>query len=257
MLTIESALIKDDKKIICKYYEIEEVCKNIIKDYCDESEKNHHTFLEFVKNYHTFKPYFDFVVCILGYKVLNPQMEEDTILVGKDNHMYVYKTTSEKFEDNFRYGLSDDKTLDVYPISILSKLEECMIDGNNNHIMPKDMVGHVQILQQILNMLLISHKDICEKYLNYKSDIGYFVSRYLPLIRFQVDRQGRMILTRCVYREDNITKLQGNFINDLLDNHYTYSSFLHKVNEFDKYEAKDLTEDMSYKHDDFEEKIKR
>ncbi len=257
MLTIESALIKDDKRIICKYYEIEEICKNIVKEYCSKSEENYHNFLEFAKNYHTFKPYFDFVVCVLNYKILNPQMEEDKILVGKENHMYVYNKTSEKFEDNFRYGLSDDKTLDVYPISIQSKLEECMIDGNNNHIMPKDMLGHVQILQQILNMLLISHKGICEEYLSYKSDIGYFVQRYLPLIRFQVDKQMGMILARCVYRNDNITKLQDNFINDLLDNRYTYPSFLYKVNEFDKYDAQDLTEEMSYKNDDFEEIIKR
>lgn len=43
---------------------IKKLYVNIIKSYCDESEENHHTFLEFSKNYHTFKPYFDFVVCI-------------------------------------------------------------------------------------------------------------------------------------------------------------------------------------------------
>lgn len=56
-------------------------------------------------------------------------------------------------------------------------------------------------------MLLISHKEICEEYLSYKSDVGYFVQRYLQLIRFQVDKQMGRILTRCVYRSDNITKL--------------------------------------------------
>lgn len=257
MLTLNSAILKDDIKIECKYYEILEVCKEITKKYCNESKYNYTMFQEFAKNYHTFTPYFDFVVCVLNYKILNPQMEANKVLVGKNNHMFVYDINSLIFEDNFRYGLSDDKTLNVYPINIFSKLEECIIDGNNNHIMPKDMYGHVQILQQVLNMLLISNKTVCEEYLEFKSDIGYFVSRYLPIIRFQVDKNGGIMLAKSVYREDNLTELQNNFINELLDNRYTYPSFLYKIDKYDKYNSIDLSDCLRYKESDFQEIIKR
>lgn len=255
MLTLNSALIKNNEKIECKYYEIEEICKNITKKYCDLNSENALQFQEFSKHYKTFRPYFDFVVCILGYKILNPQMEKNTILVGKENHMFVYKTNEEKFEDNFRYGLSDDKTLNVYPMSLdSSTFHDCLIDGNKNHILPSDMFGHTQILQQILNLLLISNKDICEEFLNYTSDIGYFVQRYLPIIRFQSDKQGHMVITRCVYREGNITEKQRIYMSELIDNRFTYPSFLSNVDKEDKYDnLKDLSSQMSYANAEVEE----
>lgn len=246
MLTLDSALIKNDVIIKCKYYELEKNCIEIVNNYCNESEANRIQFEEFAEKYKTFRPYFDFVICVLGYQVENAQMEENTLLVGKKNHMYVYKKIEKRFENNFRYGMSDEETLNIYPMSLdSSTFHDCLIDGNNNHILPNDMFGHVQILQQILNLLLISNKEICEEYLHYTSDVGFFVQRYLPIIRFQADKQGRMIITRCFYREDNLTELQNDFINYLLDNRLTYPSFLLKVNEEDNHIAVDLSNEIS------------
>lgn len=249
MLTIQSGIIKENQKIDCKYYELDEKCKEITEEYCRTNKTCLEEFQEFSKDYLHFRPYFDFVVCRLGYKILNAQMEEGTTLVGKENHMYVYKNKEQQFEKNFRYGMSDDKTLDIYPMTLdSSTFHDCLIDGENNHILPKDMYGHTQILQQMLNLLLISNKEICEEFLNYTSDIGYFVQRYLPLIRFQADKQGSMIITRCVYRRMNRTKSQEMFMNDLLDNRYTYPSFLLNVEKEDNYEnARDLSKDLIYK----------
>ncbi len=248
MLTLDSGILKDNIKMECKYYEIEEKCQEIVKSFCLEKEENQKIFQDFASNYHTFRPFFDFVVCVLGYKILNPQMEQNKILVGKENHMYVYKTNENAFEENFRYGLSDDKTLNVYPMSLdSSSFHDCYIDWNNHHILPNDMAGHTQVIQQILNMLLISNKEVCEEYLTFKSDISYFVSRYLPIIRFQADRQGRMIITQSVYRKKNITQKQDAFISDLLDNRYTYPSFLHDIEKKDSYDnSKDLSSTLSY-----------
>lgn len=247
-MTLETMLFKDDEQIKCMYYEIEEKCIEIITKYCSKSEENNRIFQEFSSKYKTFRPYFDFVICKLGYKLLNPQLEKDKILVGRKNHMFVYKKSEEAYETNFRYGMSDDKTLNLYPMKLdSSTFHDCLIDGNNNHILPSDMVGHVQILQQILNNLLICHKAICEDFLEYSSDIGFFVQRYLPIIRFQADKQGKMVITRCVYRKSNITQKQNDFMNELLDNRLTYPSFLLNVDEKDKYnKTKDYSAQMSF-----------
>ena len=66
----------------------------------------------------------------------------------------------------------------------------------------------MQLFQQIANNLFISGPDVCEEYLSYPYDLGSFVQRYYPLLRFQADRQGPMILTRCIYREKNMTPQQ-------------------------------------------------
>lgn len=249
MLTLNSGLINEENKIECKYYEIEQNCKKLTEAFCLESEENQKIFQEFAKNYHTFRPYFDFVVCYLNYKVLNPQMEENTMLVGKNNHMYFYKVECSEYENNFRYGLSDDKTLEVYPMMLdTSTFHDCLIDGKGNHIFPYQMLGHEHIFQQILNMLLISNKDICEDYQNYHSDIGMFVQRYLPILRFQADKEGRMMVVRGVYRSDNITYTQQSFIDGLFDNHYSYPFYWYDASTFDQYEfARDLSKQLEYK----------
>ena len=258
MLTLDSAIIKDDFIITCKYYEIEEKCREITMDYCNKSIENQEKFQNFSKNYHTFRPYFDFIVCVLGYKILNPQMEESNILIGKENHMFFYNLNKQELEKNFRYDCSDDKTLQIYPMSLdSSTFHDCLIDGNNNHILPKDMFGHVHILQQILNLLLISNKEVCEEYLNYQSDIGFFVSRYLPLIRFQADRQGPFIITRSFYRKSNLTEKQEIYLSELLGNRYTYPSFLYDVDQEENFSnAKDLGKELAYdREDSFNKKV--
>lgn len=67
------------------------------------------------------------------------------------------------------------------------------------------MFGHVHIFRQILNMMLISNKDICNDYLNYNLDVGMFVQRYYPLLRFQTHRMGHMVIVKSFHRKDNLT----------------------------------------------------
>lgn len=250
MLTLDSGLINEHGKIECKYYELEEKCLQIVETYCMESKENQERFEEFSKNYNLFRPYFDFVVCVLGYKVINPQMEAGTILVGRNSHMYMYKDEEKITADkSFCYDLSDDVTLGVRPMTLdASTYNDCLVDGNCNYILPNDMFGHVHILQQLLNMMLISNKDICEDYLTYRSDIGMFVQRYYPILRFQANRQGNMVLVTSVHRKDNLTKKQEMFLGDLLDNRYTYPFYLYDAAEVDRYEAvRDISESLKYR----------
>lgn len=250
MLTLDSGLISENGKIECKYYELEEKCLQIVETYCMESRENQERFEEFAKNYNLFRPYLDFVVCVLGYKVINPQMISGTILIGKNNHMYMYqereKITNAK---SFCYDLSDDITLGVKPMTLdASSYKDCLVDGDCNYILPNDMFGHVHILQQVLNMILISNKDICEDYLTYRSDIGMFVQRYYPILRFQSNRQGNKILVTSVHRKDNLTKKQEIFLEDLLANRYTYPFYLYDAGMVDEYSfVRDISESLKYK----------
>lgn len=258
MLTIESGLIGKNGIIECKYYELEEKCIEIVELYCMESTINRQKFEQFAENYNLFRPYFDFVVGVLGYKVINAEMEKDTILVGKNNHMYKYKKDEDiNTEKAFCYVFCDDKTLNIYPMTLdSSTYHDCLINGEGKHMLPSDMYGHVHLFQQILNMILISNKDICEDYLNYTSDLGMFVQRYYPLLRFQADKQGNMVVTRSFYRKDNITKIQENFLSDLLDNRYTYPFYLYNVGEVDEYSnTRDISTSLKYLKDNNQTKI--
>lgn len=248
MNQLESGLVKGEIKITCFYYELEQKCIDIVNIYCLSSEENQKEFDDFSKNYYTFRPYFDFVVCVLGYKVLNPELKANTVLYGKDNHMYIC-TEEKPNPTDFYCGLSDNLTLDIYPMKMdSSTFHDCLIDWNCNHLFPKDMYGHVHIFQQLLNLLLISSKSICEEYVNYNSDIGFFVQRYLPLIRFQADKLGKSVITREVIRDDNCTESQRNFITCLLDNRYTYPSFILDASREDIYEnSRNVIADLEYR----------
>ncbi len=231
-MTLDCILISsDNQRIYCKYYEIESKCIEIIEKYCNQSEENWMEFNQFSKDYNTFKPYFDFVICRLKYKLQNTQMELGKTLSseGSENYMYVYDNDSMKKEKTFRYSLSDDTTMNIYPMSLNNITEDCVIDGNNNHIMPNNMKGHVPVLNQLLNLLLISNKNACEEFLDYKYDVHSFLSSYLSLMCFRVDIQKRTIITQTSYRGTNITKTQRSFIEELLDNRYTYPSYLYDI----------------------------
>ncbi len=185
MKTLESGLIKDQIVYPCKYYELETMCQKIVTEYCHES------------------------VGYLGYIVMNPELEKGTFIKGEDSHFYLCDKNGVKLSNGFSFGMGDDITLNKYPMSMdSSTFHDCLIDGNCNHLLPKDMVGHMQLFQQIANILFISGPDVCEEYLSYPYDLGSFVQRYYPLLRFQADRQGPMILTRCIYREKNMTPQQ-------------------------------------------------
>lgn len=185
MKTLESGLIKDQIVYPCKYYELETMCQKIVTEYCHES------------------------VGYLGYIVMNPELEKGTFIKGEDSHFYSCDKNGVKLSNGFSFGMGDDITLNKYPMSMdSSTFHDCLIDGNCNHLLPKDMVGHMQLFQQIANNLFISGPDVCEEYLSYPYDLGSFVQRYYPLLRFQADRQGPMILTRRIYREKNMTPQQ-------------------------------------------------
>lgn len=245
-MTLDAVIFNDYEEIKCKYYEIEDKCIEIINKYCSLSSENNQKFLEFAKNYKTFKPYFDFVVCVLGYKIKNIELEENKVLMAKDNKMYVYKTLEEKLENNYRYSLSDNKTLNIKPIDFnITPYREAVIYDNLD-IYPEVFLGHEHIFKQILNNLLISNQSVCEDYLSYKGNIGFFLLRYLPIIWFQSERLGRKVVTKLVYYESNMTSAEKEFIEYLLDNQLSYPSSLLKLDTFAPFDTKNYQNSLEF-----------
>ena len=121
MKTLESGLIKDQIVYPCKYYELETMCQKIVTEYCHES------------------------VGYLGYIVMNPELEKGTFIKGEDSHFYLCDENGVKLSSGFSFGMGDDITLNKYPMSMdSSTFHDCLNDGNCNHFLPKDMVGHMQ-----------------------------------------------------------------------------------------------------------------
>lgn len=250
-MTLDVIIYNNTEEIKCKYYEIEEKCVDIVKRYCNCNEENNLVFQKFAHNYKTFKPYFDFVVCYLGYKIQNICLEgKHKVLFGKDNKMYVYDKSIERCELNYRFTLSDDKTLNIKPLSFSeTPYHECVIMGNKD-ICPQNFLGHEQMFGQILNNLLITSSEVCKDYLDYDNNVGFFITRYLPIIWFQSEITARDLLTRSVYYENNLTDDQKLFIEYLLDNRFTYPSFLSKIEDFLPFDAKDYSNLLRYEERD-------
>ena len=159
-------------------------------------------------------------------------------------------------EKAFRYTLSDDKTLGVHKMNGYdsSLFKECLIDGDLNYIFPNGMKGHEQAFEQILNLLLISSSEVCYDFLNYDRFVGLFVPRYLPIIRFQAEMiGGYRLTTKCMYFDGNKTKLQKQFIDEFLDNGYTFKSQLEHIETVDDFKAKDLSNLIRYEMGDIYE----
>lgn len=79
------------------YYELEATCKMLCEKYLNSNEiskkeqlERQKFFLEFSKGYETFTPYFDFVICKLGYLLENPFLISNTILSFKEENGVIY-----------------------------------------------------------------------------------------------------------------------------------------------------------------------
>ena len=121
----KSGLISPYNEIIyMNYYDIEEYCKKIIDKYINIDSEHRLEFEEFSKDYYYFKPYFDFVFFKLKYSLINPVMNDGSIMTEHNNqYIKIYNTNPEEFvekrnkiRDNTSsiISKSDDKTLKIH-----------------------------------------------------------------------------------------------------------------------------------------------
>ncbi len=199
----------DGKEIKCKYYEIEEKCKEIIENAIIEEPKLEKNFLEFRKKYTYFKPYFDFVLSKLGYTLLNPFDLEDAYLYVLEDCIIIYYK-GEEFE---LFPLSDDEHIGLYQVSE-DNLELSMVDENLNGIKPKDY-RHLFTSRLILHNYFINDKDLYIEYLRKRDtfslyDYTTFLIYHKPFLRLDKSVKTEKTKNLVVFKDcDIFYQIQG------------------------------------------------
>lgn len=223
---MQSGLIDRKGKIInCPYYEIEELCKKIINKFCCESIENQKFFSNFARDYTYFEPYFDFVVGVLGYSLINPWLQSNKILCGNyENRTYTLKYYS-KLLDSYTaiqynrevLGFSSDIDLQIKPFSQRDNFYNCFITSDLTELVPLAEGGHRELGKQLLNLAMIKDRELCKRILQLdfeNTDSAEVLMWYFPMLRFD-DYLFNKDNFALVYRSDNISEKQKKLILNL------------------------------------------
>ncbi len=240
---IAEILAPNGSKISCLYYEIEEKCKEICKEYCSLSLDNLKEFENFSKDYTYFAPYFDFVFGNLEYSLLHFGLNETIMLTGiKKERVYVLKQYSSYFDKyvTLDFGakflhFSSDKDLKIEPFIPERSLEPCFITHDLYKLVPS-IGGHRALAYQLLNLGMIRDKELCEKMFSLKQDqseMGEILMFLWPLLRFDIyDYLKKQCMV--VYHSKNCTQEQLDLISSLMQ-----MGYLSQLNLFDYYPKHD------------------
>ena len=210
---METGLMNKTGKIIeCPYYEIENLCKKIIEEYCSRSEENNQKYVEFAKDYTIFSPYFDFAIGILGYSLINPFFCPKTILSGNEEHRGFCKKGYSTLLDDYvstnyngeYFHFSSDKDLQIRPFVQKEIFYETFITPNLMEITP--VINSQEFARQILHLGMIKSKSLCvEIQAIHQEEIDYveILLRYFSLL--QLGFQPTAKKNYLFFRSDNIT----------------------------------------------------
>ena len=167
----------EDHYIEIPYYEINNFAKRKCHEYMAESEKNRENFLSFSKNYKTFEPYLDFLICALQYVLVNPLNYQNTITYFD---RYIIKTKQvenlnrplnslREEENRFIYFMPcSDNILEIQPFTKDVKVDGLIMPNGKFIVLDRDILSVHEILaEQILNQLLIKNKNLYLDYLEF------------------------------------------------------------------------------------------
>lgn len=225
------------------YYYLEQKFIEIISNSSNDIKEQ---FKIFKQDYKYFTPYFDFVVLHLGYAIENPMGYYNSLLVSIENKIYLL--------NNIRYNdyinqpelknkilesrlipffiQCDDATLKISSAPEDNENFECgIIDRDNVFISLLNMPIHNNLALLIVNQMLIKHKDMYEKFVNYDSDFQKeidFLEDELGYIRFGI-MDGVML----TYRGSIISKKQLDYINYLKNKGWLNKDFTADKDEAD------------------------
>lgn len=229
---LETKLISPSGEIYSMYYyEIGLFAEKMCRQYIEKNDNNQLEFETFASNYTYFKPYFDFLIFKLGYKIINPFFKDNTVGYSIGNY---FITKGINKDDNIqmeKYSSVSDSDLQITNYKDIS-LKEGFIDQNgigfkvNRNI---DM-SHSKVCELILNQIMIYNKEICEDYL--KSIHDPEIKNILTRIEFyMIERLG--FIQMCIF-ETNFgdilynDKLLPKWFDDfkqIFEKEYEYVSF--------------------------------
>jgi len=174
---MKTGLLNEDNEFIeLPYYEIGTYAEEICKKYIEENEENKIKFEIFSENYSFFKPYLDFLLFKLDYKVVNPMLHQDSMW-RVENDRLILKSAAKD-----RYGIqASDSMLGISYINP-EDVQSCMIDQEGRVYKTNDSLNiyHEDVCDIVLNQYLINDKEMYEAYEEY---VGNGISDSLAFAR--------------------------------------------------------------------------
>lgn len=169
---------KENEFIPIPYYEIGAYAENICNEYIKQSETNRIKFDTFSKEYSFFKPYLDFLLFELGYKMVNPLLHENSMWCVENGRLLLKYADKDQY-----YSPVYDKALGIEYINP-ENITDCVIDTNGRiYKVCRELGLHHEIIYElIINQYLIYDKelfDIYQEYMNGNINIMSFARNML------------------------------------------------------------------------------
>lgn len=190
-------ITKENEFIPIPYYEIGTFAERVCDEYIEKSEANKIKFETFAKDYSFFKPYLDFLLFELGYKIVNPLLHYNSIWSVENNELLL-KSSS----DNKHYVPVCDKSLEISYINP-EDIHTCMIDldGRIYEINRELELHHENVCELVLNQYLIYDKELFEIYQEYISNnitnVMSFAKNMLGFLQLEVLENRSAIVVYC------------------------------------------------------------
>ncbi len=214
---METGFITNENKLITiPYYEIGMFAENICKNYVEQNENNRIKFEEFAKNYHHFKPYFDFLLFGLGYQMVNPLLRQDSTWYVENGILYLQTSTQ---SIKYRYLPVNDYFFKRQYISP-ENLQDCVVDFEGvSYNVPRTLgLFHEEMDELILNQYLIYDKELFKIYQNYMKEglnIGAFCRNMLGFYHITIYKDQSGYIQYCSDFENPYMDMVFNRIKEL------------------------------------------
>lgn len=159
---MNETVLRDENDNIIKvpYFEIGNYAEAKVNEYIvnNHLEKD---FEEFKKNYTVYKPYFDYLITKMHYKIENPFIFSIGVLEGKNNR-FSYKNLLE-----YNYPTASDKDLMISKFNVNNISDEIIEPtGLSFKIDRTNDVTHEAVYEVILMEQMIYNKKLYEDYIN-------------------------------------------------------------------------------------------
>lgn len=197
---------KENQFIPIPYYQIGTYAEDVCKQYIEQDEVHKIQFETFIKNYSFFKPYLDFLLFELEYKMVNPLLHNNSMWCVENGRLILKSADKDQY-----YSSVCDKDLGIEYINP-ENITDCVIDLKGRvYKACRDLGLHHEIIYElIINQYLIYDKelfDIYEEYMKGSLNVMPFARNMLGFYQMVTYHDG----TGCVVYCDD-------FYNSYIDN---------------------------------------
>lgn len=252
-----SVVAPDGTVITIPYYEIGNFFENIVNEFIHNSQQNEEVFLTFQKEYHYFKPYFDFSILHLGYKIQNPFVFRKSVLMAEKEYLLEnitnlrdkkYLKASDSNYNIKKVGVDDIQTSLISPLGI-----QFTVNREFN-------INHIELAEIYLLETMIYSKNLYEDYIQcmmdpdlqyaYPNIERYFRGRlgFIQTVVYE-DKSGFIIYNKSLINDFMISFLNGvkGYYPNLICEDYETLEFYLQNDQIEK--AKRIKQDVGEKYE--------